>query len=251
MKTFSLAGSGALVTGSSRGIGLAIANRLMEMGARVVFHGHTPRPQEIASSVPYLQSNFLDEDAPGQTIASAFEADEQLNLLVCNAGSFFDVPYLEMTAAEWEKTITLNVRAVYFLVQAFAKEMVARKRGGSIVIISSTNGFQSEDFSTAYDTSKGALVMMTRTLAHSLAVHHIRVNGVAPGLIYTPLSAAYLDAQPARRRHYEKKILVGRIGRAEDCAGPVAFLLSPASEYITGQTLIVDGGLTTSQIGAL
>jgi len=251
MKTYSLAGSGALVTGSSRGIGLAIANRLVETGARVVFHGHTPRPPEVAPAEPYVQSNFLDENAPAKTIAEAFQADEQLNLLVCNAGSFFDVPYLEMTAAEWEKTINLNVRAVYFLVQAFAKEMVARKRAGSIVIISSTNGFQSEEFSTAYDTSKGALVMMTRTLAHSLAPHRIRVNGVAPGLIYTPLSAAYLDAEPARRSHYEKKILLGRIGLAEDCAGPVAFLLSPASDYITGQTLVVDGGLTTSQIGPL
>jgi NAD(P)-dependent dehydrogenase (short-subunit alcohol dehydrogenase family) len=136
-------------------------------------------------------------------------------------------------------------------VQAFAREMVARKRAGSVVIVSSTNGFLAEEDSTAYDTSKGALVMMTRTLAQALAPHNIRVNGMAPGLIRTPLTASWIDSQDNKRHHYEKKILLGRIGESEDCAGATAFLLSPAAGYITGQVLVVDGGLTTGQIGKM
>ena len=148
--------------------------------------------------------------------------------------------------------MNLNVRATYFLVQAFARELVARQRPGAVVIVSSTNGFQAEDDSTAYDTSKGALVMMTRTLAQSLAPHGIRVNGLAPGLIHTPLTDSWLGGKkPETRRHYEKKILLGRVGEAEDCAGTAVFLLSAASSYVTGQVLVVDGGLTVGQIGKL
>ena len=145
--------------------------------------------------------------------------------------------------------MNLNVRANYFVAQAFARELVARQRPGAIVFTCSTNGFQSEDDSTAYDTSKGALVMMTRSLAHSLAPHGIRVNGIAPGMIHTPLTAV-LKGTP-QETHYEKKILLGRLGNAEDCTGAAVFLLSPAAAYITGQIIVVDGGLTVGQIGRL
>jgi NAD(P)-dependent dehydrogenase (short-subunit alcohol dehydrogenase family) len=129
--------------------------------------------------------------------------------------------------------------------------MIARDRPGAVLVTSSTNGFQSEEDSTAYDASKGALVMMTRTLAQALAPHRLRVNSIAPGLIRTPLTTALLDRQEGRRRHYEKKIWLGRIGEPEDCAGAAAFLLSPAAAYITGQVLVVDGGLTGGQIGRM
>ena len=126
---------------------------------------------------------------------------------------------------------------------------VARQRPGAIVTTCSTNGFQPEEDSTAYDVSKGAMVMLTRTLAQSLASHHIRVNGIAPGLIRTPLTAGLNDA--AKIRHYEKKILLGRLGEPDDCAGAAVFLLSAAARYITGQILVVDGGLTLGQIGRM
>jgi NAD(P)-dependent dehydrogenase (short-subunit alcohol dehydrogenase family) len=250
MKTFSLAGSAGLVTGSSKGIGLAIAHGLREAGAEVVFHGNTSRPADLPADSAFVAGNLLELETPPALIAAAFAAKPQLDLLVCNAGSFFDRDFLSMGAAEWERTMNLNVRAAYFTVQAFARELVARQRPGAVVIVSSTNGFQSEDESTAYDTSKGALVMMTRTLAQALAPHRIRVNGMAPGLIRTPLTK-WIDEQDEKRHHYEKKIFLGRVGEAEDCAGPTAFLLSPAAAYITGQVIVVDGGLTVGQIGKM
>jgi NAD(P)-dependent dehydrogenase (short-subunit alcohol dehydrogenase family) len=249
MPPFCLAGNTALVTGSSQGIGYAIAHGIHEAGAKVVFHGKdAPAPAMPPGSV-YLAGNLLQPEGPVQLVRAAFEARPELDLLVCNAGSFFDVSFLEMTPELFERTLDLNVRANYFVAQAFARELVARKRPGSIVTTSSTNGFQPEDDSSAYDISKGAMVMLTRTLAQSLAPHQIRVNGIAPGLIRTPLTAGL--ANSPKQQHYEKKILLGRLGEPEDCAGAAVFLLSPAARYITGQIIVVDGGLTLGQIGRM
>jgi NAD(P)-dependent dehydrogenase (short-subunit alcohol dehydrogenase family) len=250
MKAFSLAGNTALVTGSSKGIGHAIAHGLHAAGAEVVFHGNTSKPSDLPAGCAFVQGDLLAADTPVTMVGAAFARKPGLDLLVCNAGSFFDAPFLEMDATRWERTMNLNVRSAYFVVQAFARELVARRRAGSVVLVSSTNGFQAEEDSTAYDTSKGALVMMTRTLAHSLAAHQIRVNGVAPGLIRTPLTA-WLDGPSDKRRHYEKKILLGRIGEPDDCVGATVFLLSSAAAYVTGQILVVDGGLTVGQIGPM
>jgi NAD(P)-dependent dehydrogenase (short-subunit alcohol dehydrogenase family) len=252
MKAFSLTDRAALVTGSSQGIGFALALGLREAGARLVFHGLPERPEQIPVDAAYVAADLMQPDGPTQLVAEAFAAEPQLDTLVCNAGSFFDVPFLEMTRALWERTIQLNVTATYFVAQEFAKRLVAEKRSGCIVITASTNGFQAEADSTAYDTSKGALVMLVRSLAVSLADHRIRVNGIAPGLIKTPLNATWMESRANDLpRHYEKKILLGRIGTPEDCAGAVTFLCSPAASYITGEILTVDGGLTVVQIGKL
>ena len=249
MPTFSLAGNSALVTGSSQGIGYAIAQALHESGARVVFHGKDAPPASMPVGSTFLAADLLQPDGATQLLRDAFAARPELDLLVCNAGSFFDVPFLEMTPETFQKTLDLNVRANYFVAQAFARELVARNRPGSIVTTSSTNGFQPEEDSSAYDISKGAMVMLTRTLAQSLAPHHIRVNGIAPGLIRTPLTAGLLNSP--KQGHYEKKILLGRLGEPEDCAGAAVFLLSSAARYITGQIIIIDGGLTLGQIGRM
>lgn len=250
MNPFSLEPNTALVTGSSQGIGLAIARGVRAAGAAVVCHGLGAAPDELPPGSGYVSQDLLDPNGPAALVRAALALQPGLDLLVCNAGGFFDVPFLETGAAQWERTMNLNVRANYFLVQAFARELKARSQPGAVVLVSSTNGFQPEEDSTVYDTSKGALVMMTRTLAQALAPQNIRVNGIAPGLIRTPLTAAGLDDEK-RRRHYEKKILQGRIGGPEDCAGAAVFLLSPAAAYITGHVLVVDGGLTVGQIGRL
>lgn len=249
MTPFSLSGSAVLVTGSSQGIGHAIARGAHAAGARVVFHGREPTVPERPEGCPYLCVDLLAPDGAARLVREAFEAEPGLDRLVCNAGSFFDVPFLEVTPDVFERTINLNVRANFFVAQAFARELVARGRKGAIVTTTSTNGFQPEDDSSVYDTSKGAMVMMTRTLAQSLATHGIRVNSIAPGLIRTPLTAGMLS--PEKVRHYEKKIVLGRLGEPEDCAGAAVFLLSAAARYITGQILVVDGGLTLGQIGRM
>lgn len=248
MKAFSLEGHAALVTGSSQGIGAAIAQGLQDCGAAVVRHGL----QDMPGSVGYVRSDLSDAASPEELIQQAFALQPSLDLLICNAGSFFDTPFLGMTSAEWEKTISLNLRATFFLAQAFAKKRITLGGGGSIVIVSSTNGFQAEADSVAYDTSKGGLVMMIRSLAVSLAPHGIRVNGIAPGLIRTPLTQAWMEPRANDLlKLYEKKILLGKVGQPQDCAGAVAFLCSPAASYVTGEIITIDGGLTCTQIGKL
>jgi NAD(P)-dependent dehydrogenase (short-subunit alcohol dehydrogenase family) len=249
MPPFSLADQTVLVTGSSQGIGYALARAAHDAGAFVIFHGKEAAAPVLPERAIYLSGDLLAADGAAQLIDRAFAARPELSLLVCNAGSFFDVGFLEMTPELFQRTMDLNVRANYFLAQSFARAMQARQRRGAIVFTSSTNGFQPEDDSTAYDTSKGAIVMLTRTLAQSLAPHGIRVNGLAPGLIKTPLTAGLLNT--AKQTHYEKKIVLGRLGEPEDCGGAVVFLLSPAAAYITGQILVVDGGLTLGQLGRL
>jgi NAD(P)-dependent dehydrogenase (short-subunit alcohol dehydrogenase family) len=252
MKAFSLEGHAALVTGSSQGIGHAIAMGLREAGARLVFHGLQEKPDSVPQEAAYVSCDLSLPESPASLIDQAFAAEPALDTLVCNAGSFFDLPMLEMTRERWERTMALNVTAAFFLAQAFARKLAEEKRGGSIVITSSTNGFQAEEDSVAYDTSKGALVMMTRSLAVSLAPHGIRVNGIAPGLIRTPLTSTWMEPRAADLlKHYEKKILLGQVGTPQDCAGAVVFLCSKAARYITGEIIVIDGGLTVSQIGPM
>lgn len=235
METFSLQHHTALVTGSSQGIGLAIAQVINESGARVIYHGKEDPAPAMPEGSDWLVEDLLDPAGPERLVKAAFAAQPGLDLLVCNAGGFFDVPFLDLEPEVWDRTMDLNVKANYFVAQAFAKELTARGRTGSIVMTCSTNGFQSEDDTTAYDTSKGALVMMARTLSQALAPHGIRVNAIAPGLIRTTLNANMRTDEI--EAHYNKKILLGRLGEPKDCAGAVVFLLSSAAKYITGQIL--------------
>ncbi len=246
-KAFSLEGRAALVSGSSQGLGLAMGHALQEAGAKVVFHG---LQDAMASLSSYVKADLLENDGAQKLVEQAFTLEPRLDTLICNAGSFFDLPLLEMTRERWDKTMQLNLAATFFTAQAFAKRLVAEKRGGSIVITASTNGFQAEADSCAYDASKGALVMLTKSLAVSLADHGIRVNGIAPGLIKTPLTSQWMESRDRSvLEHYEKKILMRRVGTPEDVAGAAVFLCSDAASYITGEIIVIDGGLTVSQIG--
>ena len=249
MKAFSLESHAALVTGSSQGIGLAMGKALQEAGAKVVFHG---LPDAVEGLTSYVQADLMETEGPQKLVEAAFALEPGLDTLICNAGSFFDLPLLEMTRERWDKTMQLNLTAAFFTAQAFAKRLVAEKRGGSIILTSSTNGFQAEADSCAYDASKGALVMLTKSLAIALADHGIRVNGVAPGLIKTPLTSTLMESRDrSLLDHYEKKILLRRVGTPQDVAGATVFLCSPAASYITGEIIVIDGGLTTGQIGRL
>ena len=150
-KAFSLEGRAALVTGSSQGIGLAVGVGLRNAGARVVCHGLQERPPTLPEDVSYGPCDLLDPSVPSALVERAFILEPALDILVCNAGSFFDLPVLEMTRERWEKTMQLNLTATFFIVQAFAKRLAGKKRSGAVVITSSTNGFQGEADSAAYD----------------------------------------------------------------------------------------------------
>lgn len=223
-----------------------MADGLAAAGAKVIRHGLSiPEGQPG----PVIAVDLMQPGSEEELVAQAFAMDPGLDLLVCNAGIYIDVPYLEMDRERWAKTIRVNLEAPYFIIQAFARRLVAARRSGAVVLTSSTNAFQAEDVSSAYDISKGGIATMTKSLAVSLAKHGIRVNSVAPGLIRVPRIDHFLT--PENVAHYQRKILAGRIGMPEDCAGACAFLCSDAAAYITGETIVVDGGLTTQQIGTL
>lgn len=246
MNPFDLCGRHALVTGSTRGIGSAIATAFETAGATVVRQGLAVEPG--TEEKPTILADLLADGAPEKMVKEAFALQPELDLLVCNAGSFFEKGFFDVTPEVYRKTMTLNVEQNFFVIQHFAAELKKQGRPGAIVLISSTNGFQAEDDSVAYDTSKGALVMLTRAAAMNLAPFGIRVNGVAPGLIRTPL-VNWVNHQPEKVRHYEKKIFAGRLGTPDEVADVCVFLCSNASRYVYGQTIVVDGGLTVGQIG--
>lgn len=248
---FSLHNHTALVTGSSSGIGQAVAAAIHAAGAKVIRHGIETEDPDPDAGTPYLSGDLLSETGPEQLLADAFAHSPDLDLLVCNAGDCHNAPFLEMTRDRWDRTIDLNLKANYFAIQAFARKLAVEKRPGAVVITGSVNGFQAEINSSAYDTSKGGIAMMVRGLAMELADYDIRVNGIAPGLIFTPKTRIGFNRNPQRQAHYEKKVLQGRLGEPEDCTGTVVFLLSSASQYITGEMIVVDGGLTVGQVGKM
>lgn len=249
MKQFSLQGHGALVTGSSRGIGFAIASGLHEAGAEVVFHGMKNRPKEIPSTCPYVNGDLRSLLSPRDVIVAARKRLSKLDLLVCNAGSFYDVPFREMNMHRWKSTMDLFLTGNYFLIQEFAKVLWEEGQPGSVIIVTDTSGFQADHDSTAYDIAKAGLIGMVKTLSVALGPQKVRVNGLAPGVIDTDFTHERLGKTPERVADYEQKFVLERFGTAADCVGTAIFLCSDASAYITGQIIAVDGGLGASRVG--
>lgn len=252
-----LKGHAALVTGSSQGVGAGIAEALAAAGADVVVHAREPEAgaREVAERCRAhgVQAACVFHDLLGPVEAGADEllgkalgAHAGLDLLVNNAGGFFDAPYLEISAAGLEKTLRLNVVSAYFLTQRFARHWVARGVGGRVVFTGSVNGILAERNSTAYDVSKGAVEMLVRSLAVALAPHGIRVNGMAPGFVATPLSSRAL-ARPGFREWLALHTPNGEVPPAAVCGPAVAFLLSDAAAHICGHMLRVDGGISAWQ----
>jgi NAD(P)-dependent dehydrogenase (short-subunit alcohol dehydrogenase family) len=251
-----LKGHAALVTGSTSGVGLAIAQAFVQAGADIVLHGLESdfvRAQEARIDPRARVKGFLGVDlstGDEKRIDALFEKTIELvpncDILVNNAGAFFDVPFEEMTFERFEKTMRLNVQAGYFLTQRFARHWIANNIRGRVLFTGSINGRLAEPGSTAYDTSKGAVEMMVKTLAVALAPKGIRVNGVAPGLVRTE-ATKWLDSRPEKARWMELHTPNGKIPNADVCGPAAVYLCSDAAEHVTGQMLMVDGGMSAWQ----
>jgi NAD(P)-dependent dehydrogenase (short-subunit alcohol dehydrogenase family) len=224
-------GKAAFVTGGLNGIGRACADRLRESGARVrVFD------RETGGDVRDLEA-----------LRAAMAADPP-DVVVANAGMVAPAPLLEAKEEDWERTIEVNLTGAWRTVRAAAESFTSRKVPGTVVLTASTNSFDGEVDLASYNASKAGLLGLVRTAANELGPYGIRVNAVCPGLIRTRLTASYFD-KPEVLRPYFQHIPLGRGGEPEEVAAAVVFLASDAASFITGTTLIVDGGQMCTKYG--
>ena len=244
---FKLDGRVAIVTGASRGLGAGMALALAEAGADValVARGDTAGLQEkIAALGRRSVAVAVDVAAPdaaqkilGETAAALGRAD----ILVNNAGIIRRAPFLEFSEADWRAVLDVNLDAAFRLSQHFARRLVAEKAPGKIIHVTSLLSFQGGVRVASYTAAKSALNGLTKLMANELAAHGINVNALAPGYMATDNTAA-LRADADRNRAILDRIPAGRWGTPEDLAGAGVFLASPASDYLHGFTLAVDGG---------
>lgn len=243
-----------VVTGSTFGIGLGIAQAMLEAGARVVLNSNRDPEDDVLERLGKLgECHFVRADLSEVAECSRL-IDEAAGLLggldcLCNnAGTFTDRPFVECDADDYARIMDLNVRGYYFTSQAFARVVGKRDADASIVCTGSTNGLRAEMESVLYDMSKGAVLMFVRSLALVMAKIGIRVNGIAPGLVKTPLHLEYFGDRPDLLSLLEGQIPLGRRAELDDVGPPAVFLASEAAKYITGQMLYLDGGMMAQQI---
>jgi 2-deoxy-D-gluconate 3-dehydrogenase len=248
---FSLAGKVALVTGASRGIGRAIALGFAEAGADVGLAARSEGDLEtLAKEIDALGRKALviptdvRERSAIQTMIDRTVAElGHLDILVNNAGgSNFMSPIVGLRPEGWDKIRTLNLDSVFHATQIAAQAMVA-DRGGSIIQIASVAGIQGAQGLSPYSAAKGAVRLMSQAVAKELAGSNIRVNSIAPGWIDTPLNE-WMTSDEASLKTAEAMVPMGRIGTPEEIVGAAIYLASDASSFVTGTTLVVDGGQT-------
>lgn len=252
LPSFPLSGKTALVTGASRGIGRAIAQALAEAGAAVAVN-YASGASAAAEVVEGLRAAGRQAmavqadigriaDHPG-LLAVVTKALGPIDILVNNAAVEMRAAVLNATEAEWDRTLAVNLKGVYFLTQAVARAMIAHNLRGRIINVSSTHESRPLANASIYSISKGGLAMLTRSFALELAPHGITVNALLPGAIQTDINRVVL-ADPEYASRVRARIPLGRIGMPDDVAGAAVFLASPASAYMTGANLIIDGGFT-------
>ncbi len=250
---FSLAGKVALVTGAGRGLGQAGALALARAGADVVVVSRTrSQLEETAAAIERLGRKTLVAVADTRKAAeveaavrATVEAFGRIDILFNNAGTNVRRPVVEMSDEDWHTIMDTNVKGVFVVARAVARQMIAQK-GGRIINMSSMSALSAERDKVVYASSKGAVSQFTKGLALELASHGITVNAIAPGYMMTPLVKGYLEADAERSRRILQRIALGRVGQPEEIGGALVFLASEASRYITGATIAIDGGWTAA-----
>jgi NAD(P)-dependent dehydrogenase (short-subunit alcohol dehydrogenase family) len=237
---FSLRGRRAVVTGASTGIGRAIADALAAAGAHVA--GLDKAEPDPGADYLMLQGDTGRVEDVERLAAAAVDAFGGIDIWVNNAARLMVKPLLETTDEDWHGLLAANLHGYFYGCRAAARAMVEQGTGGRIINVSSAADILVVADLGAYTAAKGAIVAMTKVLALELADHGITVNAIAPGAIDTPLNQTAWSAEV--RRVYEQRIGLHRIGTAEEVADAALFLASDASRYVTGQELVVDGGLT-------
>ena len=253
MSLFDLSGKVAIITGSSRGIGRAIADALADHGARVVISSRKAEAcAEAADAINgrhpgaaiVVPANISSKEELQNLVDETRAKLGRIDILVCNAASNpYYGPMAGITDEQFRKILDNNVIANHWLIQMVAAEMIER-REGSIIIVSSIGGLKASAVIGAYNISKAADFQLARNLAAEFGPHHVRVNCIAPGLIRTDFARALWE-NPETLKMVTMHTPMQRIGEPHEIAGAAVFLASPASTFMTGQAIVVDGGSTT------
>lgn len=247
LDAFSLANKVAIVTGCDTGLGQGMALGLAEAGCHIVGVGRK-KPQETAERVTALGRKFLviqadlsKQDSINGIVSQTVSQMGRIDILLNNAGTIRRCDALEFSEKDWDDVMNLNVKTVFFLSQAVARQFIAQGDGGKIINIASMLSFQGGIRVPSYTASKSGVLGLTRLLANEWASHNINVNAIAPGYMATNNTQA-LREDAERNQEIVDRIPAGRWGKPDDLKGPAVFLASAASDYINGFTLAVDGG---------
>lgn len=245
---FSLSGKSALITGSSQGIGFALAKGLAAAGANIILNGRdTTKLEAAAEQIPgsrMIAFDATDHEAVRAAIDN-FEAEQgAIDILINNAGMQHRTPLEDFPADAFERLLQTNIASVFHVGQAVARHMIGRGEG-KIINIASVQTALARPGIAPYTATKGAVANLTKGMATDWAKHGLQCNAIAPGYFDTPLNAA-LVADPEFTAWLEKRTPAGRWGKVEELVGAAVFLSSPASSFVNGHTLFVDGGITAS-----
>jgi 2-deoxy-D-gluconate 3-dehydrogenase len=247
LDSFRLTGKNALVTGSSRGMGAAIAVAIAQAGANVALHASRSVAPDVIQRVAEtgarhvaLAADLRDPDQASRLMDQAIDALGSIDILINNAGITRRAAAIDYSISDWNDVIATNLTSVFRLCQCAARPMLERGFG-KIVNIASLLSFQGGIIVPAYAAAKGGVAQLTKALANEWAPHGVQVNAIAPGYVATDLTNA-LQNDPTRSRQILERIPAGRWGSPQDVAGAAVFLASPASDYISGHILVVDGG---------
>ena len=247
---FRVDGQVALVTGGTRGIGLGIAHALGEAGARLIVSSKTPRPEAIAElrdaghTVDYLQGDMVDPAVPARLVEEVVRLTGRLDILVNNAGVAQHGETHDFPAETYRRLMSINLDSVWLACQAALGPM-RRQKSGVILNIGSISGLISNipQPQAAYNASKAAVHMLTKSLASDYAAENIRVNAIAPGYVETDMTRGGL-ADPIWGPVWRDMTPMGRGALVDEIAAGALYLCSPASSYVTGEVLVIDGGYT-------